>query len=86
MRYHGGKWRLAPSIIQHLPPHRIYVEPFGGGGSSVLLRAVKHGRRGRGSELNTRYWADSGYYLQSLEREMATPSLFDFESLDQEAA
>ena len=37
LRYFGGKWAIAPWVLAHLPPHRVYVEQFGGGGS-ILLR------------------------------------------------
>lgn len=37
IRYHGGKFRLAPWIIPQMPPHRVYVDIFGGG-AGLLLR------------------------------------------------
>ncbi|MCW2132922.1 DNA methyltransferase [Arthrobacter sp. VKM Ac-2550] len=54
----------------------LVFDPFGGIGT-VPLRAIKAGRRGRASELNTGYFLDSVKYLQAEERKRDMPSLFD---------
>lgn len=32
LKYPGGKWRIADWIISHLPPHKVYLEPYFGSG------------------------------------------------------
>lgn len=40
--YYGGKQRLADTIIAMMPPHKLYCEPFFGGGA-VFFRKPKTG-------------------------------------------
>lgn len=63
----------------------VVYDPFHGLGT-VGVRAVKLGRRGAGSELNTGYFRDQVHYLQLAEREVSMPTLFDLAALDQENA
>jgi DNA adenine methylase len=39
LRYPGGKYRLAPWIVEQMPAHGVYVEPFFGGGSIFFAKA-----------------------------------------------
>ena len=77
-------------ITRYSNPGELVYDPFGGL-MTVPLRALKLGRRGRGTELNTDYWKDGVKYLQAEERRRSMPSMFDFmrgedgEDIDQHA-
>jgi DNA adenine methylase len=43
LRYHGGKFRLAPWVLQFFPPHEIYTEAFGGAAGVLLRKPRAHG-------------------------------------------
>lgn len=63
----------------------LVYDPFGGLGT-VPLRARKLGREGRASELNPTSFRDAVMYQQELDREQATPSLFDLLDIEGSAA
>ncbi|WP_239142493.1 DNA methyltransferase [Pseudomonas sp. MIL9] len=62
-------------IERYSNPGDLVHDPFGGL-MTVPYRALKAGRRGSASELNTAYFFDGIQYLQAAEKEIAMPDLF----------
>jgi DNA modification methylase len=58
------------------------LDPFAGI-FTVPVRAIKHGRRGYGIELNTDYFRDGVGYCQAEEDKRDMPTLFDLEMVDE---
>lgn len=57
-------------------PDELVYDPFGGIGSTVY-QAIKMGRRGIMTELNTDYWKSALYYLNEISVQKSAPTLFD---------
>lgn len=38
IKWHGGKYFLAPEIVARIPPHKLYVEPFFGSGAVLFAK------------------------------------------------
>lgn len=66
-------------INRYSNPGDVVFDPFAGL-FTVPYMAVKMGRYGWGTELNTDYFRDGVGYLQSAETERDVPTLFDFVS------
>ena len=67
-------------IERYSNPGDLVYDPFGGL-STVAVRALKAGRRGYTTELNTAYWADAVKYCQAEERARDMPTLFDLAAI-----
>jgi DNA modification methylase len=66
------------AIAQFTMPGETVLDPFGGL-MTVPYRALLLKRRGIGIELSGAYFRDGAVYCEAAERQMAMPSLFDFE-------
>lgn len=68
LSYYGGKQRLADTIVSMIPPHKIYIEPFFGGGGGLLHKKTFL------SGGNKRYQRQHRHVLSCLPKRNPVPS------------
>ena len=68
-------------INRYSNPGELVHDPFGGL-MTVPYCAIKQGRKGSASELNTSYFFDGLQYLQAAEKEVSMPDLFSAFDID----
>lgn len=72
-------------INRYSNPDDLVFDPFGGVGT-VPLRAMKLGRRGMMTELNSEYFRDAVGYLKAYEDDIEQPTLFNLVGEEKEGA
>ena len=72
-------------ITRYSNPGELIHDPFGGL-MTVPYCAIKQGRAGSASELNTSYFFDGLQYLQAAEKDVSMPDLFDVLKIESDAA
>lgn len=72
-------------ILQASEPGETVFDPFGGL-MTVPYRALKHGRKGIGVDLNTKYFLDGVKHCEAMASEVGMPSLFDYVPVGNEEA
>lgn len=77
---------IADRVIEQMSmPGEIVLDPFGGL-MTVPYRAILKRRKAIGIELNPAYFVDGAAYCKAAADEMAMPSLFDLESVEEKIA
>lgn len=74
LKWHGGKHYLAPRIVDLMPPHTHYVEPYAGG-LSVLLAKDPEGVSEVVNDINgelTNFWfvLQDDHWFQQMQRKL----------------
>jgi DNA adenine methylase len=75
LRWHGGKFILAKWIVENLPEHRVYVEPFGGAGSVLMRKPRSYAEvfNDISDDIYNLFWVIQNHYMDLADALRLTP-------------